>query len=159
MLDEDVVSHDVVGSCSIKFTGLVYPTDQWYELEHKGKSAGRVHLITKFTESVPKFEHGDLELTVIEAKLTRDTELGFNKMDPFCRLEYREQSFKTKVMQGAGKNPVWNEAFTFYVKYAGDDLRVYVIDEDTVSSDRIGEATIKMAALCLNGGIDEWFEI
>ncbi len=118
-----------------------------------------MHLITKFTESVPKFEHGDLELTVIEAKLTRDTELGFNKMDPFCRLEYREQSFKTKVMQGAGKNPVWNEAFTFYVKYAGDDLRVYVFDEDTVSSDRIGEATIKMAALCLNGGIDEWFEI
>lgn len=29
-------------------------------------------------------------MTVIEAKLTRNTEIGFNKMDPFCRLDYRE---------------------------------------------------------------------
>lgn len=54
---------------------------------------------------------------------------------------------------------MWNETFVFDVKYVGDDFKIFVLDEDTVSSDCIGEATIKMAALCLNGGIDEWFEI
>jgi Ca2+-dependent lipid-binding protein len=63
------------------------------------------------------------------------------------------------VLQGAGKTPKWNETFNFDVKYIGDDLILFVLDEDTVSSDRVGESTIKFAALCLNGGIDEWFEI
>ena len=31
---------------------------------------------------------GDLKLTVIEAKLTRDTEM-LSKMDPFCKITYR----------------------------------------------------------------------
>jgi hypothetical protein len=38
---------------------------------------------------------GKLDITVVEAKLTRDTEFGFNKMDPFISLQYREQAFKT----------------------------------------------------------------
>jgi Ca2+-dependent lipid-binding protein len=53
---------------------------------------------------------GQLKLTVIEAKLTRDTEV-FSKMDPFCKIQIREQMFKTKVLQGAGKVPKWNETF------------------------------------------------
>ena len=65
---------------------------------------------------------GKLKLTVVEAKLTRDTEAMFNKMDPFVTLKLREQNFKTKVLQGAGKTPKWDEAFDFDVKYIGDDL-------------------------------------
>jgi hypothetical protein len=41
---------------------------------------------------------GKLDITVFEAKFTRDTEFGFNKMDPFISLLYREQAFKTKVL-------------------------------------------------------------
>lgn len=160
--DEDVVSNDRIGSCNIKLTALCVTADEWFEIQHKGKSAGRVRLITRFKPDQPlkpEAQRGDLALTVIEAKLTRDTEMAFNKMDPFCRLEYKEQTFKTKVLQGAGKTPKWNETFNFDVKYIGDDLRLFILDEDTVSSDRVGEATIKFASLCLNGGIDEWFEI
>lgn len=40
---------------------------------------------------------GKLRLVVIEAKLTRDTEV-FSKMDPFCKIQYRDQTFKTKVL-------------------------------------------------------------
>lgn len=32
---------------------------------------------------------GKLRLTVIEARLTRDTET-FGKMDPFCKILYRD---------------------------------------------------------------------
>ena len=77
---------------------------------------------------------------MVEAKLTRDTEAMFNKMDPFVTLKLREQTFKTKVLQGAGKTPKWGESFDFDIKYIGDDLEVDVMDEDTVSNDRIGSA-------------------
>ncbi len=40
---------------------------------------------------------GRLRLTFIEAKLTRDTEF-FSKMDPYCKLTYRDQIVKTKVI-------------------------------------------------------------
>lgn len=51
---------------------------------------------------------GKLRVELVEAKLTRDTET-FGKMDPYCRLKYREQLFKSKVMQNAGKTPRWNQ--------------------------------------------------
>jgi Ca2+-dependent lipid-binding protein len=85
--------------------------------------------------------------------------MAFNKMDPFCKLQYREQSFKTKVLQGAGKTPTWDETFEIDVKYIGDDLKLEVMDEDVTSSDTVGIATIKLSALISDGGIDEWFEI
>lgn len=101
---------------------------------------------------------GRLRLTVIEAKLTRDTEF-FSKMDPYCKLQSRDQTFKTKVLNGAGKLPKWNETFDFSVKYVGDDLQIECLDEDVTSSDLIGSCTIKLSSLCLNGGMDEWFEL
>jgi len=45
------------------------------------------------TGLAPKKEEvtsGKLKLTIKEAKLTRDTEAMFNKMDPFVTLNYRE---------------------------------------------------------------------
>ena len=47
---------------------------------------------------------GMLALTVVEARLTRDTET-FGKMDPYVKLSTRQQQFKTKVKNGAGKTP------------------------------------------------------
>jgi len=101
---------------------------------------------------------GRLRLTVIEAKLTRDTDF-FSKMDPYCIIKSREQTFKTKVMQNAGKMPKWNEIFDINVKYIGDDMSVEVLDEDVTSSDQVGITNIKLSSLCMNGGIDEWFDL
>lgn len=66
---------------------------------------------------------GTLDITVIEARLTRDTET-FGKMDPYCKISTRQQNFKTAVKNGAGKTPTWNETFQVDVKYVGDDLTV-----------------------------------
>ena len=45
------------------------------------------------------------------------------------------------------------------MKYVGDDMTLTVLDEDVTSSDKIGKCTIKLSSLCVNGGLDEWFEI
>ena len=101
---------------------------------------------------------GRLRLEVIEAKLTRDTEM-FSKMDPYCIIEVREQKFRTRTIDGAGKTPKWNQAFEIDVRYIGDDMTIKVMDEDVTSSDTVGTATIKCSALCSGSGIDEWFQI
>ena len=101
---------------------------------------------------------GRLRLTLVEANLTRDTEM-FSKMDPYCKISYREQQFRSKTLNGAGKKPKWNETFEIQVKYIGDDLELTVFDEDLTSSDTVGSAQIKISSLCINGGLNEWFDI
>ena len=101
---------------------------------------------------------GALALTVIEARLTRDTE-AFGKMDPYVKISTRQQNFKTAVKSGAGKTPTWNETFNIDVKYIGDDLIMEVFDEDVGSDDKIGESTVKLSAFCVTGGLDDWFNI
>jgi hypothetical protein len=58
-----------------------------------------VHLVSVYNsgvietlaqEETKKLTGGKLKLTIVEAKLSRDTEMGFNKMDPFVTLNYRE---------------------------------------------------------------------
>jgi len=101
---------------------------------------------------------GKLRLTIVEAKLKRDTDF-FSKMDPFCVITCREEKYKTKVLQGAGKLPKWNETYDIEVKYIGDDMTIEVRDEDVTSSDLIGSTVIKLSSLCANGGLDEWFKL
>ena len=51
---------------------------------------------------------GTLLLSVVEAKLTRNTEM-FGKMDPFVKIQIGGVTYTTKVMDNAGKTPVWNQ--------------------------------------------------
>ena len=57
---------------------------------------------------------GIMKITLIEAKLTRDTEF-FGKMSPYCTMVFRNKKFKTKVLDYAGKTPKWNETFTIEI--------------------------------------------
>ena len=38
-------------------------------------------------------------------------------------------------------------------------MTLTVLDEDVTASDKVGTTTIKLSALCVNGGLDEWFPI
>ena len=49
--------------------------------------------------------------------------------------------------------------FDIDVKYIGDDMTLTIYDEDVTSSDKVAEVIIKLSALCVNGGIDEWFQV
>jgi Ca2+-dependent lipid-binding protein len=54
---------------------------------------------------------GTLNVTIIEANLTRDTET-FSNMDPFVKLIYNNKKVgQTVVKDGAGKKPKWNQKF------------------------------------------------
>ena len=46
VLDEDVTASDKVGSCQIKLSSLCVNggLDEWFSIQHKGKTAGQVHL-------------------------------------------------------------------------------------------------------------------
>ena len=101
---------------------------------------------------------GTLRLTIIEAKLTRDTEL-FGKMDPWVNIETRHQKLRTRTLNGAGKTPKWDQAFDVDVKYIGDDMNITVYDEDVTTNDLVGKTVIKLSALCVNNGLDDWFPI
>ena len=102
--------------------------------------------------------NGRLSLTVIEARLERDTEV-LGKMDPYVVIHNRMQRMRTSTQEGAGKEPTWNETLEIDVKYIGDDLKIWVMDEDVGNDDLIGEATVKLSSLCVNGGLDDWWTI
>ncbi len=80
-------------------------------------------------------------------------------MDPYCIIQVREQEFKTAIKKKAGKEPKWGECFDIDVRYIGDDMTVKVMDDDIGKDDTIGEAKIKLSSFCVNGGLDEWYEI
>jgi len=74
---------------------------------------------------------GTLTITVKEAKLTRDTDI-IGKQDPFVCLDLYSQfwSWKSKVIESGGKEPVWNEQVSVDVNTARQKLNIAVKDED-----------------------------
>ena len=49
---------------------------------------------------------GVLTITLLEAHLTHDT-ATLGKMDPYVKMAYREQEWKSKVCENGGKHPKW----------------------------------------------------
>ena len=80
-------------------------------------------------------------------------------MDPYCKLTLADQSYETKVMNGAGKNPKWNEVWEVEIKDMDDSITLACMEKDIMKDDEIGSATIKLASLCNAKGTDEWFEL
>ena len=73
-------------------------------------------------------------------KCVRGTELKagqgmFGKADPYARLRIGVQEFATKSNPGGGKNPVWNEEFTFEISNE-KDMEIEVLDKETVGDDK-----------------------
>ena len=38
-------------------------------------------------------------------------------------------------------------------------MTITVLDDDVGKDDIVGSAVIKLSALCINGGLDEWFQV
>ena len=106
---------------------------------------------------------GTLRITVIEAHLEHDTE-AIGKMDPYVKMSSRDgdEQWKSGVMKRAGKNPVWDHdhVWDMRVHYFGDELEYIVMDHEKIGKDdEIGKGKTKIAALAIDGGFDEWFDI
>ena len=51
-------------------------------------------------------DEGILRVHLLEAHLTHDTE-WVGKMDPKCKMQCREQEWKSTVAEDMGKKPKW----------------------------------------------------
>ena len=101
---------------------------------------------------------GLLNVNVVEAKLTRNTE-AMGNMSPYITLTFKGKKMKTKVKDYAGKTPAWNEEFQFEVDDTSQEIFLRVWDQDMLSSDAVGFIKLKTSSLMINMGVDEWFTI
>lgn len=87
---------------------------------------------------------GQLTLKIVKAQLERDTE-AFGKMDPFCVIKYGTKEYRTQVKDEAGKTPVWNQEFKFFVDNIQKDLVMTVFDKDLTSDDLVGRIEVQIS--------------
>lgn len=95
---------------------------------------------------------------MVQGNLSRDVET-FGKQDPYVTIHYGGVKYKTKIIDGGGKTPVWNHAFDIPIASASDDLQFYVKDNDVIGAKLIAQAVIKASALCYNNGVRDWFTV
>lgn len=91
-------------------------------------------------------------MKVILGKLTRDLET-FGKQDPYVKIIYMGQPFKTRVHENGGKNPIWNQEFTFRINSPSDDITIECKDDDVVGAKMIGRTVVKASTFCFNNGV------
>jgi hypothetical protein len=108
--------------------------------------------------------NGTLDVTISDAQGIEQQHLS--KQDPYCILTLGssgakrfvegstlgKERYKTKVHNGGGQHPVWNESHTFNLKNMKLDshLKVKLYDKDTIKDDYIGVATINLEELLLH---------
>ena len=67
---------------------------------------------------------------------------------------------RTKSHCDGGLQPKWGDQLEFDIKYIGDDMAVQVLDQNVITTDGlICETKIKVSALCVNGGLDDWWSL
>ena len=93
----------------------------------------------------------ELQLNIYEGKLHRDTET-FGQMDPFLIVkDSHGRQFKTKVIDDAGKNPVWNDTLTIPIegreaaRYESVNITCY--DEDLIMDSHVGSGDFTVREL------------
>ena len=82
-----------------------------------------------------------LKITLEKATFLHDADM-FGKQDPFVKITCSGITYKTKVIEEGGKNPVWNETFemTKIMEEVnkGEKLHIRCFDSDGPIDDHIG---------------------
>ena len=91
-------------------------------------------------------EGGNLHLLLQSAVLERNTE-AFGKMDPYCKIKYLGQEYKSKVHNDGGKTPVWDEIIELEVGPHNGRMHVGIWDDDIGTDDLIGELLLEISEL------------
>lgn len=72
-------------------------------------------------------------------------------MDPYVTFDYAGKEWRTKVKEGAGKTPVWNQTFVLPVldSVNAKNLKIAfaINDEDTNGSDFVGSCDVDLSRL------------
>ena len=86
---------------------------------------------------------GQLNINVIRANFVDDKD-AFGKMDPYIAIKIGQNEFRTKIANGAGKTPSWNETFTCFIN-GEQNLELSAFDDDHGKDELIGKDTISLA--------------
>lgn len=100
---------------------------------------------TNYNPSIPKPDLDQaqiLTITVVSAQfLSRSTADAFDIPDPYVSISIHglpcdQKQQKTKEIVNNGLDPIWNEKFTFYIKYPQMALVYFVVyDHDSFTRD------------------------
>ncbi|XP_057497066.1 protein SRC2 homolog [Actinidia eriantha] len=95
-----------------------------------------------------------LEVTVVGCYKLKDTE-WISRQDPYVCLEYASTKFRTRTCTDGGKNPTFQEKFTFSLIEGLRELNVVVWNSNTVTyDDFIGSGKIQLHKV-LSEGYDD----
>ncbi|KAK4752191.1 hypothetical protein SAY87_020989 [Trapa incisa] len=96
---------------------------------------------------------GKLEVLLISAKGLENTDF-LSDIDPYVILTCRTQEKKSSVASGKGTEPEWNETFLFKVSGGVSELKLKIMDSDTITSDDfLGEANVPLEPLFEQGSL------
>lgn len=98
---------------------------------------------------------GILMCKILQGQLFRNTET-FGQMDPFVVIEHNNKKYKTKVLDDAGKNPIWNQTIEVPMNSIKEKLKFICYDEDFIMDACVGEATFKATEIA---GKKQWFQL
>ena len=103
---------------------------------------------------------GTLTLTVMDAQLERDVGTADDLvMDPYVVITNRQHAVRTRTIEDGGKTPCWNEVIQLSVERISDDILLRVMDENVGANSEIGSCSIKLAAMAVQGGLENWWNI
>lgn len=106
-------------------------------------------------------EQADIRISVVvaAARGLKNKDLPFfGKNDAYATVRVGEQVTRTKTLRNAGEAGRWNEKFQFEAT-PESEIIVQVFDEDTFSSDLIGEVKLTTLLLYEEGFMESWFAL
>jgi len=78
---------------------------------------------------------GQLSITVERAALMKN--YGLTNMSPYCRVRVGNNMSKTKIADGAGKNPTWNQRIALPLTKGVDMVYIEIFDSCVLQQDQM----------------------
>ncbi|MFN9910044.1 MAG: C2 domain-containing protein [bacterium] len=80
-------------------------------------------------------------------------------MDPFIKIDFDGNTFKTDAKLEGGHRPIWNHTIRIQVFSLKDPITISCYDEDLYVNDFIGSTTFEVQKLCSKQTQLRWFPV
>ncbi|XP_057777877.1 elicitor-responsive protein 3-like isoform X2 [Salvia miltiorrhiza] len=87
---------------------------------------------------------GTLEVVLVDANGLESTDF-LSSTDAYAIIKCQDQEKTSKVASVEGSAPTWNETFMFSISEGVKELKIRIMDKDTLSADDfVGEVTVPL---------------
>ena len=83
----------------------------------------------------------------------------FGKQDPYVVISLGASKLRSKTHNNGGKEPVWNQTFSFELNGTESTFLAQVSDEDVGEDDLVGTATVRIQDVLKPGKPEVWINI